>query len=155
MAQLLISHKQGKLSLNLPYGVFINGAPVGLMRTQQVRVSLPAGQYDIRVQFGGALRVGKKGRILDFSLSGEKRVRVSEEALTCVDFSDKERAWNILFDIDLALWAIMLFVTIPSPWNLVYHILSDGFFLIWVVRLIIVRKKYYRLDVYTKAEKLG
>ena len=56
-----------------------------------------------------------------------------------------EGTYNILFDIDLVIWMASFFFTLPSPWNIVYHALSDGFFALWIARLIIIRDRYYKL----------
>jgi hypothetical protein len=62
---------------------------------------------------------------------------------TVVEFHDRERLWNLLFDIDLAVWVVSFFVPMPR----LYKIISDLFFAVWLVRLVIIRKRYYRLDV--------
>ena len=72
-------------------------------------------------------------------------VSVVEELPTTLEITDRERIWNILFDIDLVIWVASFFFTLPSPWNIVYHALSDGFFALWIARLIIIRDRYYKL----------
>jgi len=153
MAILVITHKQKSLVPGLPYQVLINGQLVGMLSTPQARLNMPAGQYAVTIQAGGFVPIGKKGRGLDLSLSSTATVKVSEGAYTCLDFQNKERWWDILFTIDLFLWLASLFFKLPHPWNIVYHAVSDGFFLIWIIRLIVLRKRYFSLDVYTTVKE--
>ena len=82
------------------------------------------------------------------TLSATETIRVSNEGYNCLDFKDKERWWDIVFGIDLAVWFVTLFLTIPHPWDIVYHVLSDGFFVAWLIRLFVVRKRYYAFHSY-------
>lgn len=125
--------------LFLPLWVFINGQPLGVMRGEGVTIELPEGTYNIAVKL--LFQVWK----LRFGIEGSSIVTASESLPLNLRVTDRERLWNILFDLDLVVWLASLFFTLPSPWNLVYHVLSDGFFLIWIIRLIVVRKRYYKL----------
>ena len=58
-----------------------------------------------------------------------------------ISFQDRERLWNILFDIDLVAWLVSLFVTMPT----IYKIVSDAFFAVWLIRLVAIRKRYYKI----------
>lgn len=49
--------------------------------------------------------------------------------------TDKERWWNILFGIDLVLWLIRFFIEFPYPWNIVYEVVSNGFFALSLARI--------------------
>ena len=51
-----------------------------------------------------------------------------------------------MFDIDLVLWLSSMFFTLPGTWDTVYHAVSDGFFLLWIVRLVLIRKRYFVLE---------
>lgn len=147
MAQLIVRYGSKGMMARLPRQVWLNGRLVGIMQQPEIRIMLPAGAYDFRIAFGGPLRLGKTGKFIDLSLSSSRRVEVSEESPLTVTFSDRERLWNILFDIDLLLWIAEFFITLPEPWNLVYKILSDAFFAIWLLRIIIIRKRYYKFDI--------
>lgn len=57
------------------------------------------------------------------------------------EFHNRERLWNILFDTDLVLWIVSLFVQFPP----LYKILSNAFFAVWLVRLILIRRHYYKI----------
>ena len=43
--------------------------------------------------------------------------------------------------IDLVLWIVSWFVTMPP----LYKILSNVFFAVWLVRLVVIRKRYYKI----------
>ena len=79
---------------------------------------------------------------MDLSVSSEQE-GVEVQGNTVVEFHDRERLWNVLFDVDLAVWIVSFFVTLPT----VYKIVSDVFFAVWLVRLLIIRKRYYKLNV--------
>lgn len=134
-----------------------------LMRGDELKVELPSGYYAIRIQCGGVIslrlvsRLRKKPTSVDLSVSSTTRITAegystagdSKDPLNLrilptqktIEFRDRERLWNILFDIDLILWIVSLFVTFP----LLYKIISDTFFIIWLIRLIIIRKRYYSI----------
>ena len=149
MAELIITHRQRDYLLKMPYQVIINGRLAGVMRTPQARLRLPAGYYTVTIRTGNYIPVGKKGKTIDMTLSATETIMVSDEGYNCLDFKDKGRWWDIVFGIDLAVWLVALFLTIPHPWNIVYHVLSDGFFVAWLIRLFFVRKRYYALSAYT------
>ena len=111
------------------------------MRDHDLRVETPPGTYSLKVQFGGPLRLGKSGKSIDLSLSSTAQVEIPQNGEVLCTFHDRERLWNILFDIDLVLWIVSWFVTMPP----LYKILSDVFFAIWLVRLVVIRKRYYKI----------
>lgn len=112
---------------------------VGLMRGRETAVALPAGRFIVSVKL--MFKLAK----WTFSIGGEREIETSVESNTTLVISDRERIWNALFNIDLVVWAASFFFTLPSPWNAVYHILSDGFFALWILRIIIIRKRYFIL----------
>ncbi len=148
MAELIITRKQ-KDYFKMPYQVIINGQLVGMMRTPQARLRLPAGYYTVTIRTGGFVPVGKKGKTIDMTLSSTKTIQIADSGYNCLDFKDSGRWWDVVFTIDLVVWLISLFLTIPHPWNIVYHVLSDGFFVAWLIRLFFVRKRYYTMTSYT------
>ncbi|MCR5192417.1 MAG: hypothetical protein K6D59_03845 [Bacteroidales bacterium] len=140
---LTIRHIRHWYEPRLPHAVFIDGLYAGMLVDDQLRINAPHGSYDLRVQFGGRIPIGKSGKSIDVSLSSTKKIEVPATGdVECV-FHDRERLWNILFDIDLILWVVSLFVTMPP----IYKILSDAFFAVWLVRLVLIRKKYYKITV--------
>lgn len=160
MAIIHIRYKGGRFSAKLPRLVLLNGQPIGLMQTGNADVKVPEGNYMLTVQFGGRMtlypRTAKTavGRWLqkkhwqpDMSVGSTTPLHVNAGQELTVSYMDRERIWNILFDIDLVLWLAEFFITLPDPWHLVYKILSDGFFLIWMVRMYLIRKTYYRMEI--------
>lgn len=140
MARLTLHRKPLLRKLCLPLWVFVNGQPIGLMRTESVSLDIPEGTYNISVKL--LFQLWK----LRFGVEGSNIVTVTEQFPLSLRISDRERLWNILFDIDLVLWLSSLFFTLPGPWNTVYHILSDGFFLLWIIRLVLIRRRYFVLE---------
>ncbi|MGM9795650.1 MAG: hypothetical protein ACI3ZZ_05480 [Candidatus Aphodosoma sp.] len=139
MASITLHRKQ-LLKIALPYWVLVNGNIVGIMRTKEVRIVLPEGNYSIEV------RVMFKLLKWTFFIGGKREVDVDRNQQLDLYISDKERLWNVLFDIDLALWIAEFFIQLPSPWDIVYKCLSNGFFLLWIIRIIIIRKRYFIID---------
>jgi len=138
---LTIRHKRHWYEPKLPHAVFLNGFYTGTLKDGQLQGELPPGNYALRVQFGGQVPIGKKGKIIDLSVSSTEQVEIPPTGEVLCEFHDRERLWNILFDIDLILWIVSLFITMPP----LYKILSDAFFVIWLVRLVIIRKRYYKI----------
>jgi len=145
MAQLTVRYKHKGMMARLPRQIRLNGQSVGVLQHREARITLPAGNYFLTVAFGGPLRIGKK--TIDLSVSTTEPVRAEEGAPVTVEFSDRERIWNILFDIDLVLWLAEFFITLPEPWGLVYKIASDAFFAVWMLRIWLIRKKYYKFNI--------
>ena len=143
MNMLTIRHIRHWYEPKLPHTVFINGYYAGMVKDGDLRIEIPAGIYSLKVQFGGLIPLGKSGKTLDLSVSSTAQVEVPQEGNVLCEFHDRERLWNILFDIDLILWVISWFVTLPP----LYKILSDVFFAIWLVRLVVIRKRYYRINI--------
>ena len=79
MAELIITHRQKYYLLKMPYQVIINGRPVGVMRTPQARLRLPAGYYTVTIRTGKYIPVGKKGKTIDMTLSATETIMVSDE----------------------------------------------------------------------------
>ena len=133
----------------MPHSVFLNGYFVGMLKDDRLRGGVPPGSYALRVQFGGRIPIGKKGKSIDLSLSSTEQVEVPQSGEVVCEFHDRERLWNIFFDIDLVLWVVSWFVQMPP----LYKILSDAFFAIWLVRLVLIRKRYYKIVTNVIIEK--
>lgn len=138
---LTIIHKRHFFEPPLPYFVFIDGLYAGTIRNKEMVLDVPAGSYSLKVQFGAPIRIGKRGKVIDLSLSSTQQLKIDKT--TTVRFHDREWLWNILFDIDLLAWLVSMFVDFPS----VYKTISNLFFVVWIIRLIIIRKKYYRFTI--------
>ena len=143
MNMLTVRHIRHWYEPKLPHAVFINGYYAGMLKDGDLRIEILAGSYSLKVQFGGLIPLGKSGKTLDLSVSSTAQVEMPQEGNVICEFHDRERLWNILFDIDLILWIVSWFVTLPP----LYKILSDAFFVIWLVRLVVIRKRYYRINI--------
>ena len=139
MAKLTLHRKPLFRKFILPLIVSVNGQPIGVMRGESVSIEMPEGTYNIAVKLMFQLWRWR------FGIGGDRIVSVVDELPTSLEITDRERLWNILFDIDLVIWIASSFFTLPSPWNIMYHALSDGFFALWIARLIIIRDRYYKL----------
>lgn len=141
MPILTIRQKRHWYEPKLPHAVFLNGFYAGTLKDDQLQGEVPPGNYALRVQFGGQIPIGNKGKNIDLSVSSTEQVEVPPNSEVLCEFHDRERLWNILFDIDLILWIVSLFITMPP----LYKILSNAFFVIWLVRLVLIQKKYYKI----------
>ncbi len=138
---LTIRHIRHWYEPKLPHAVFIDSLYAGMLKDDKLQVEAPPGIYSLRVQFGGRVPVGKKGHSIDLSVSATKQVEVHRGSNTECTFRDRERLWNILFDIDLVAWVVSWFIDMPP----LYKILSDAFFALWLIRLVLIRKRYYKI----------
>lgn len=134
MARLTISPKRRQI-FNIPHFLLINGQQLGLLKGKTVDIHLPAGNYKITIR--------SAYKFIESSI----QVQVGEEESKKVMFSDREKFWNWLFNIDLVLWLIKRFVKITEPWDMIYEIVSNGFFAIWLLRIWIIRKRYFKLEI--------
>lgn len=140
---LTIRHIRHWYEPRLPHVVFLDGLYAGMLKDDRLLINAPRGNYDLKVQFGGRVPIGKNGKSIDISVSSTKQIEVSGIGDVEYLFHDRERIWNILFDIDLIVWVVSWFVTMPP----LYKIISDIFFAVWIVRLIIIRKRYYKIQL--------
>lgn len=147
MATLTITHIDRGLPLGLPYLVLVDGRPVGMMQNPQARMNLSAGPHRLRIRCGGYLPIPFTKKTITLSVEAEEMIEVQEGKFTEVQFENRERWWNILFDIDLVLWMVRIFVTLPEPWGLVYDITSNVSFAIWLLHFYLYRKRYFRFRV--------
>lgn len=141
MATLTIAAGRTKFSLQIPHKILINGQFIGVMKTPKVEIQLPAGNYHIAIQsmipyFGSAMAV-----------------KVEEGVENILTFSDREKWWDILFGIDLILWLAKLFFELPHPWELIYEIATNGYFVLWIIYELIIRKRYFKLEYQQKIRK--
>ena len=125
--------------LSIPYWVFINEQPIGIMQGKEVSIELPSAQFDLSIKI--LFRLFK----WQFSIGGKRKVCLSEGEHLHLMIIDKERWWNILFDIDLVLWLAKIFFELPHPWNIVYEVVSNGFFDLWLARIWFIRDRYFQI----------
>ncbi len=140
---LTIRHIRHWYEPRLPHAVFLDGLYAGMLKDDQLQLNAPRGNYDLKVQFGGRVPIGKSGKTIDVSVSSTKQIEVPYVGDVEYVFHDRERLWNIMFDIDLIAWVVSWFVTMPP----LYKIISDAFFAVWLVRLVLIRKRYYKITI--------
>lgn len=132
-------HRRQMFKLSIPYWVFINEQPIGIMQSKEVSIELPPAQFELRIKI--LFRVFK----WQFSIGGKKKISLAEGEHLHLMIADKERWWNILFDIDLVLWLAKLFFELPHPWNIIYEVVSNGFFALWLARVWFIRNRYFQI----------
>lgn len=113
------------------------------MRGEEVKGNVPPGKYRVDIKL--LLGLWK----WNMSLSSSVETEVGADETRVISFGNREQWWDVLFNIDLAIWLLSFFFTIPHPWNIVYHVLSEGFFVAWLIRLWYIRKRYFELKVYS------
>lgn len=137
---LHIQQKTDQLTLPLPYWVYIDGHPVGIMK-REANIQLPNGTYSLGIWL--VFRLWK----WQFRLGREIRIMMLDEDLL-VKFWHDEPIWDTIFNIDLVIWLVTCFIDIPSPWDIVYHVMSDGFFILWLIRLWKKRNEYLTIKIF-------
>lgn len=135
MPRLVITSRLGAMMSRMPHHIYVNGQLIGVMNTQSVRIEMPAGVYSITIQ-----------SVVPF-LSSTQQVALRSGIDTHLDFYSRERVWDILFSIDLLLCIIKLFLTFPTPWNWIYEVATNGFFIVWLIYEWSIRKHYYKTSV--------
>lgn len=129
MAKLVVRNAKSRIPSRLPHWISLNGRLLGM--THQAEISMPAGHYVLRIQ----------SMIKWFS--GTVEVDVSDDKSTIVEFEHNEFWWDMLFLLDLIAWIVQLFVLFENPWNIVYEVISNGAFIIWIIHQFRIRNKYY------------
>lgn len=131
---LIIRQHRSKLMPPLPHQIYINGQLVGMMQRDEIHVEMPEGVFDIRIQ--SMLRW----------FSSTQRVQIQRGVTNVLSFGDREKVWDALFIVDIALWFADLFFTLPAPWDLVYKIFTNGYFVLWILYEFLIRKQYFRTE---------
>lgn len=139
MARLTIIQKKRRFMPLLPHKILIGGQAVGLMRTHCVHIEIPQGAYEITIQ-----------SLFPF-IKSSAVVRIDEGVDNVMEFEDKEKYWDILFSADMLLWIASLFIELQKPYSIIYHILSEGLFAIWLIHIIVIRKRYFKITTYQKS----
>ncbi|GEM_PF-973376 len=130
--------KAGKLSL--PHYLLVNGQMIGVMK-RAVKLEIPDGRYLVTVR--------STVRFIESSVWAE----VHENTENCVEFGDREKYWDIIFWIDMVLWLVKRIIDVGAPWGMIYEICSNGFFAVWMLRVWIIRKNYFRLESFCKVKR--
>ena len=135
MALLHIVQRRSKFSLNIPHKLLIDGHFVGVMKGGKVSVEIPMGEYDITIQ-----------SMIPF-ISGTRRVSVLPRSETTLEFSDREKWWDVLFVVDIVLWILKRFLHLASPWTWIYEVFTNGYFILWLLYEWRIRKQYFKFQI--------
>lgn len=136
---ILTLHRKQPFKFAIPYIILINKQPIGIMQKKEISIPLFPGSYNISIKI-----IGKLWK-WTFYIGGESNITINEHQHLNLTVTNKERGWNMLFNIDFFLWCGSLFYTLPQPWNIIYEILSNIFFAVWIIRLWVIRKRYFIL----------
>ena len=122
------------MGLTLPHKIYFNGQLLGIMQRKEIQLKgIPEGKYSLKIQ-----------SMIPF-IYAEKEIGVKRGANT-ITFSDREKFWDILFTIDLVLVIVKLFITLPDNLDLIYKIVTNGYFAIWLIYEWVIRKRYFRIE---------
>jgi hypothetical protein len=131
-SQIIISPR-GKLMGMIPHYLLVNGQLLGIIKGGEVRVNLPSGIYHVTI------------RSMYKFIESTVEVYVPINEIKRLAFSDRDKWWNWLFNIDFVLWIIKRLIHVPEPWGTIYEVLSNGFFAVWLLRIWIIRKRYFKI----------
>ena len=122
------------MGMTLPHKIYFNGQLLGIMQRKEIQVKdIPEGVYRLKIQ-----------SMIPF-LFAETEITVKRGENTVI-FSDREKFWDILFTIDLLLVIVKWFITLPDTINLIYSIVTNGYFAVWLAYEWIIRKRYFRIQ---------
>ena len=138
MAKLTIIQKKRRCTPLLPHKILIGGQFIGLMRTPSVRIDIPQGLYEVTIQ-----------SIFPF-IKTAAIVKIEDGVDNVLEFEDKEKYWDMVFSLDMVLWIASLFIKLQKPYSTIYHIVSEGLFAIWLIHIIAIRNKYFKISTYHK-----
>ena len=71
--------------------VFLDGLYAGMLKDDHLQLNAPRGKYELKVQFGGRVPIGKSGRSIDMSVSSTKPIEVPSTGDVEYVFHDRER----------------------------------------------------------------
>ena len=103
-SQLIISPK-GKLMAMRPHYLLINDQLLGVFKGNEAHVNLPPGRYKVTIR--------SMYKFIESSADVYIPIRESK----CLTFTDKDKIWNRLFNIDLILWFLKRILHVPEPWE--------------------------------------
>ncbi len=121
------------MGVTLPHKIYFNGKLLGIMQRKEILVKdIPEGRYRLKIQ-----------SMIPF-LFAEQEIQIKRGANTVI-FSDREKFWDILFTIDLVLVIAKLFLKLPDNINMIYNIVTNGYFAVWLIYEWVIRKRYFRI----------
>lgn len=92
---LLTLHRKQRFKVAIPYWVFIDGQPVGMMRSSDVGIDLPEGSYNLAVKIVLGLWKWR------FDIGGDTVVTLSEQIPTIHILVIRNRYFKLIQVIDL------------------------------------------------------
>jgi hypothetical protein len=109
---------------------------LGVIKGNEAHVNLPPGRYKVTI----------RSMYKFIESSADVYVPIGESKR--LTFTDKDKIWNWLFniDIDLVLWFLKRILHVPEPWGTIYEMVSNGFFAVWLLRILIIRKSYFNIE---------
>jgi len=124
---------RGSLMARIPHYILIDGRMVGIAKGRDIVIMMPPGNHAITI------------RSMYKFLESTTDVDVPDNGLRRVIYSDRDRLWNWIFNIDLVVWLLktIFAADIPSPWGLIYEIVSDTILVAWIVRTWLIRKHFF------------
>ena len=122
------------MGMSLPHKIFFNGQLLCIMKKKAKISGIPCGKYKFTIQ----------SMFPFISAETEIEIRQGENKVT---FTDKEKFWDVLFTIDLILMVVHWFVHLPDNIDLIYRIVTDGYFIIWLIYEWTIRKKYFKISM--------
>ena len=132
-SQLIISPK-GKILTMIPHYLLINDQLLGVFKGSEAHVNLPPGRYKVTI----------RSMYKFIESSADVYVPIGESKR--LTFTDKDKIWNWLFNIDLVLWFLKRILHVPEPWGTISEMVSNGFFAVWLLRIWIIRKSYFNIE---------
>lgn len=133
MGALTLKDKTSKMGMTLPHKIYFNDKLLGIMQKKEVEVKdIPVGKYKLKIQ-----------SMFPFIFS-EQYIDI-KKGQNAVIFCDREKFWDILFTIDLILMVVHWFVHLPDNIDLIYKVVTNGYFILWLVYEFIIRKRYFRI----------
>lgn len=136
---LTIRDQRGRFSLPMPHKIFINGQFLGIMKDKSVSIKIPQGLFHLQIMS------------MVPTFGSETDIHIETGVENVVEFSDREAVWDILFTIDILLWIADLILNsfhpdwLPANAHLIYQIATNGYFAIWIIYELIIRKKYFKI----------
>ena len=122
------------MGMTLPHKIYFNDQLLGIMQRKDIQVKgIHEGKYLLKIQ-----------SMIPF-LYAEQEIKIKRGENT-VTFCDREKFWDILFTIDLVLVIVKWFITLPDNINLIYNIVTNGYFAVWLIYEWVIRKRYFRIQ---------
>lgn len=131
---LEIEDKSSMMGMSFPHKILFNGQQLCIMKKKAKISGIPCGKYKLTIQ----------SMFPFISAEAEIDIRQGENKVT---FTDKEKFWDVLFTIDLILMVVHWFIHLPDNIDLIYRIVTDGYFVLWLIYEWAIRKKYFKISM--------